>query len=76
MQKLTVLAKWYSRHGFLALKDSERRMILPMKDVPSLLGESSLLVARRGHGRQCAPHWMRADAGHIYGVSMGACFGG
>ena len=33
-------------------------------------GIRSSLVARRGHGRQCAPHWMRADAGHIYGVSM------
>lgn len=41
--KTPELAKWYSRHGFLALKDSECRMILPMKDVPSLLGESGLL---------------------------------
>ena len=41
--KTPELAKWYSRHGFLALKDSECRMILPMKDVPSLLGESDLL---------------------------------
>lgn len=37
--KTSELADWYSRHGFQALKDNRLRMILPMKNVPSLLAE-------------------------------------
>ncbi len=37
--KTSELADWYSRHGFQALNDSRLRMILPMKNVPSLLAE-------------------------------------
>lgn len=36
--KTPELARWYARYGFRHLKSCELRMILPMKDVPSVLG--------------------------------------
>ncbi len=40
------LCEWYSRHGFRSLRDSELRMIMPMKDARAMtrgLGEEHFL---------------------------------
>lgn len=35
--KTDELCAWYGKHGFKSLKDSERRMVLPMKDAAAMV---------------------------------------